>query len=68
MEFYQLRKVLVKAPDVRVSRRAVILQELRDPYRLTDGAIQNLLGELAELEQSLQADPPEVEADDEDEE
>ena len=54
------RRVLMKAPDVRVQRRAQLLQELRDPGRLTDGAFQNIVNELAEIQASLDSNPPET--------
>ena len=53
-------KKLQPAPDVRIARREVILQTLRDPGGLTDEEINHLLVELAELSHSLQQNPPEV--------
>jgi len=54
------RRIFAKAPDVRKQRRAQLLQELRDPGRLTDGALRNIKEELAELEADLQRNPPET--------
>lgn len=54
------RRVLVKAPDVRIARRATILQELRTPERLTEGALRNLFNELAEIQADLEKNPPET--------
>lgn len=55
------RRVFAKAPDVRIARRATILQELRDPGRLTEGALQNLFSELAGIQADLEKNPPETE-------
>lgn len=54
------RKVLMKAPDVRVQRRAQLLQELRDPERLTRIDFENIVRELAEIQASLDSNPPET--------
>lgn len=52
------RRVFAKAPDVRIARRATILQELRAPERLTEGA--HLFNELAEIQADLEKNPPET--------